>query len=108
MASRGAFSPIIGGINGHPANQGMGRSYGRPSVFDTHGYEYKWDDKLGDYVCWVFMDSGAVPFLYKNVKNGTSNGQVVSEPMELVILVSYQSLQTRALKNSLIRFHLNG
>ncbi len=74
MASRGAFSPIIGGINGHPANQGMGRSYGRPSVFATHGYEYKWDDKLGDYVCWVFMGSGAVPFLYKNVKNGTSKG----------------------------------
>lgn len=74
MASRSGFSPIIGGVNGHPANQGMGRSYGRPSVFDAHGYKYKWDDKLGDYVCWISMDEHAIPFYYKNVESGISKG----------------------------------
>lgn len=74
MASRRGFSPIIGGVNGHPANQGLGRSYGIPSVFDTNGYEYKWDDKLGDYVCWISMDGQAIPFYYKNVVSGTSKG----------------------------------
>lgn len=48
--------------------------YGRPSVFDAHGYEYKWDDKLGDYVCWISMDEHAIPFYYKDVESGISKG----------------------------------
>ena len=106
MASRRGFSPIIGGVNGHPANQGMGRSYGRPSVFDAHGYEYSGTINSAITSVGYQWTSMLSRFTIKTSKVESQKAPAVS--LELAIRVSCQSLLTRALKSSSIIFRLNG